>query len=123
MKRMNLVDMTVDQLVERFEAIALAQDDALMDRDNARFSRLFRQMEDVKTELRSRSGDQRRALTALYDHPNPQVRLKAAKATLAVEPQAARRLVEAIAESHEFPQAGDAGMTLLALDRGTFKPT
>lgn len=52
-----------------------------------------------------------------------QVRLKAAKNTLAVAPQAARETLEAIANSHEFPQAGEAGMSLWNLDQGVFKPT
>jgi hypothetical protein len=80
-------------------------------------------MEDVKRELKARDGDQRRALLRLYDHPNAQVRLKAVKATLAVAPERARRMLEIMAESHEYPQAGDAGMTIDALDRGIFKPT
>src|SRR5262249_46404110 len=68
-------------------------------------------------------GDQRRALLPLYDHPNAQVRLKAVKATLAVAPERARRMLEIIADSREYPQAGDAGMTIDALDQGIFKPT
>jgi hypothetical protein len=59
----------------------------------------------------------------LYDHPNAQVRLKAATATLGVVPEAARALIEDIASSRKFPQAGDAGMTLDALDRGIFQPS
>jgi uncharacterized protein DUF2019 len=51
------------------------------------------------------------------------VRLTAAKATLAVSPDAARRLLRSIADSKEYPQAGDAGMSLVNLDRGIFKPT
>jgi hypothetical protein len=115
--------MTVDQLVERFTAIALDQDKALLRSDHARFNRLFDEMESVKRELKGRSSDLRRALLALYDHPNAQVRLKAVKATPAVEPLAARRMLEIIADSREYPQAGDAGMTLDALDSGVFKPT
>ncbi len=87
------------------------------------FNRLYHQMDDVRTELKTRSGDQRRALMQLYAHPNIQVRLKAAISTLAVAPKEARDLIEAIANSHQFPQAGDAGMTLSGLDDGTFKPT
>ena len=123
MKRTGLADMTVDELVRRFEVITLAQDEATRDDDNERYARLFRQMEEVKQELKRRAGDQRRALMSFYDHPNAQVRLKAAKATLAVAPVEARRLIQAIADSHEFPQAGEAGMTLVNLDRGIFKPT
>jgi hypothetical protein len=52
-----------------------------------------------------------------------QVQLQAAKLTLAVESDEARRKIEAIASSRWLPQSGDAGMCLLNLDRGIFKPT
>jgi ribosomal protein L29 len=122
-KRLKLQDLSVDQLLERFTAIALEQDQAVLMDEIARFNKLFDQMDAVKKELRSRSGDQRRALLALYDHPNIQVRLKAAVGTLAVEPESARKLLQSIADSREYPQAADAGMTLGELDRGIFKPT
>jgi hypothetical protein len=80
-------------------------------------------LEDVESELKSREGDQRSTLLALFDHPNVQVRLTAAKAALAVAPKEARAQLQKLRESHEFPQAGDAGMTLRALDEGIFKPT
>jgi Domain of unknown function (DUF2019) len=120
-KRIN--EMTVDQLVAHFIAIALDQDKAIAVDDNAKFNRLFEQMEAIKRELKARDGDQRRALLRLYDHPNAQVRLKAVKATLAVAPERARRMLEIIAESGEFPQAGEAGLSLVNLQRGIFKPT
>lgn len=120
---MTVEKLTVEQLVERFVSIGLAQDDALLKDETGRFNRLFGQMDAIKEELKSRPGDERRALLALYNHPNLQVRLKAVKATLAVAPQAARQALEAIANSHEFPQAGEAGMSLWNLDRGVFKPT
>jgi Domain of unknown function (DUF2019) len=123
MKRAKLQDMTVDQLVERFTAIALEQDKALLRNEYAKFNRLFEQMEEVKRELKERDGDQRRALLRLYDHPNAQVRLKAVKATLAVAPERARRMLEIIAESRVYPQAGEAGMSIDNLERGIFKPT
>jgi len=123
MKRSKLQDMTVNQLVERFTAITLEQDNALLRNEYAKFNRLFEQMEDVKRELKARDGDQRRALLPLYNHPNAQARLKAVKATLAVAPERARRMLEIIAESGEFPQAGEAGMSLVNLERGIFKPT
>jgi hypothetical protein len=123
MKRQNLRDMSVDQSVERFTSITLDQDEALRTSSHAKYNRLFDEMEAVKQELRARQGDQRRALLRLYDHPNAQVRLKAVKATLALAPDLARRMLQTIAESREYPQAGDAGMTIDALGRGIFKPT
>ena len=115
--------MAVDQLVVRFAAITAAQDDALLGNELTKFNRLFDRMMEVSEELKGRPGDQRRALMTLYSHPNIQVQLQAAKLTLAVESDEARRKIEAIASSRWLPQSGDAGMCLLNLDRGIFKPT
>jgi hypothetical protein len=123
MKRVQLTDMTVADLVERFAQIGVAQDQALLSGDIGKFNRLFDRMGDVSNELKSRQGDQRRALMVLYNYPNMQVRLKAAKHTLAVAPVEARRQIETIAASNWMPQAGDAGMSLWNLDRGVYKPT
>ncbi len=48
MKRLKLADMTVDQLVERFTAITLDQDKAILRNEHAKFNRLFSEMEAVK---------------------------------------------------------------------------
>jgi hypothetical protein len=119
----DLARLDVPTLVDRFVALALQQDRALLDDDIRKFNRIFDQMEAVKSELKARPGDQRSALLPLLDHPHVHVRLKAAKATLAVAPEVARNALQAIRESREYPQAGDAGMTLICLDRGIFKPT
>ena len=121
-KQPSLPDMTIDQLVERFSDLALEQDKALLGENIPRINQLSESIEEVKSELQGREGDQRRALLRLYDHPNAQVRLKAVKATLAVEPVVARRMLEIIADSREYPQAGDAGMSILSLERGIYKP-
>src|ERR1700712_2133442 len=111
MKRSNVHAMTAAQLVERFISIALDESQAELVDDSAKLRRLFWQMESVEDELKVRPGDQRQILTRLYDHPNAQVRLKAAKATLAVAPEAARRVLQFIKDRREYPQALDAGMT------------
>jgi hypothetical protein len=79
-------------------------------------------MVEIQNELRARSGDQRRALMALYRYPNMQVRVQAARATLAVAPQAARQMVEEIAASNWPPQCFHANMCLWALGEGIFVP-
>lgn len=112
-----------DALVEQFSEIAVAQDQALLRSELSEYNHLYKTMRLIEDELRRRAGDQRRALVALYEHKNAQVRLQAAGATLAVEPDAARGVMESIAASKTFPQAGHAGMTLDALERGIFKPT
>lgn len=123
MKGNDLKEMAVGELVDRFVALALAQDQALLGGRYAEFNRLFDQMESVEQALRAREGDQRRQLLPLYHHPNAQVRLKAVKATLAVAPDDARRMLQTIADSREYPQAGEAGMSLINLARGIFKPS
>jgi hypothetical protein len=123
MKATQLQDMSIKHLTECFVEIGIAQDQALLADDLTRFNRLFDQMQAIVQELRARDGDQRRALLALYDHPNMQVRLKAVKNTLALSPQAGRAMLEEIANSNHFPQAGEAGMSLTNLDQGVFKPT
>ena len=122
MKNQNLRGWTVAELVNRFTAICVEQDKALFGDEVAKFNRLFGQMVAIRDELKSRPGDQRSALLALFEHPNLQVRLQAAKATLAVAPAAARRMIELIQEWGRQPYAGDAGMCLVNLDRGIFVP-
>jgi hypothetical protein len=121
-KRVKLEDMTIDELVERFAEIGIAQDQAELMGEIGKFNNLYRQMDATEKELRKRGREARLALLRLYDHPNMQVRLKAAKRTLGVAPEAARKAIQEIYDSKWYPQAGEAGMTLWNLDRGVFKP-
>ncbi|MCR4266095.1 DUF2019 domain-containing protein [Nitratireductor sp. ZSWI3] len=114
--------MTVKELIERFAEIGVAQDEALLDNETAKFNKLYREKIAIETELRDRPGDQRHHLMALYAHPNMQVRLNAANSTFAIDMTRARAQLEAIAASKQFPQAGDAGMALWAIDEGISKP-
>jgi len=123
MTKSALQRMAVDELVQQFAALALEQDDALLGNDIAQVNRLFRKLEDVEDELKARPGDQRQALLVLYHHSNPQVQVKAAKATLAVAPAAARQVLEIVSDTCNGPQRLEAGMCLWNLDRGFFKPT
>ncbi|MGH6838729.1 MAG: DUF2019 domain-containing protein [Methylocella sp.] len=122
MKQAKLEQMTVDDLVERFAEIGVAQDHAELMGEMGKFNRLFDQMNDVDQELRKRGLQARLALLRLYDHPNMQVRMNAAKSTLGVAPDAARKVIQAIYDSKWYPQALDAGMSLRNLDSGVFKP-
>ncbi len=123
MKRAKLQDMSVTDLVERFVAIALAQDRALLWDETAKYNRLYDQMDEVKAELKNRASDERHALLPLHAHPNAQVRLKAAIATLAVAPESARSVLQAISDRDEYPQAAYARGMLRALEEGRYKPT
>ncbi len=118
----SLHDRTLDQLVDQFVAIAAAQGQALLRLEIGKANQLYDQLQRVVGELKSRDGDQRGALMRLYGHSDAQVRLKAAKATLAVAPDIARAMLQKIADSREYPQAGEAGMSISNLEKGIFKP-
>lgn len=122
MKQAKLDEMTIDELAERFAEIGIAQDQAELMGEIGKFNRLFDQMHAVDIELRARGPAARLALLRLFDYPNMQVRLQAAKRTLGVAPEAARKVIQAIYDSKWYPQAGEAGMSLWNLDRGVFKP-
>jgi hypothetical protein len=119
----NLQGLTVDQLVQRFIEIGIAQDQAERYENYDEYNRLYALMTAVDNELRARGNDARLALLKLYDHANMQVRLKAAIYTLPVAPKAARDAIEAISLSNDFPQAGDAGILLQSYDEGRYNPT
>jgi nitrogen regulatory protein PII len=124
MKPIRVARLTVPELVGRFAAIGIEQDKAQEQGstgDIASYNRLYLQMDAVVKELKKRG--ERQALIALFDHPDMQVRLMAAKFTLAVAPERARQMLKSIATSQRQPQAGDAGMSLSNLDRGVFVPT
>ena len=122
MIRKSLQQMSISELVDLFTEIALAQDAASLRDEIAKYNRLFKEMSAVSAELKSRPGDQRRALVALYRSDNMQVRLKAAIHTLAVAPTEARSALRVIADTKWSPQCLDAGMSL-RLESGVFKPT
>lgn len=120
--RLNDHSIATSELVDRFADNCIDQNKALFDDDISRFNRLYKTMVLIRDVLKSRPGDQRRELRKLFDHDDLQVRLQAATVALAVAPQEARSVIEKIAASQRFPQAGDAGMTLWNLDRGVFVP-
>jgi hypothetical protein len=123
MKRSDLRDLTSDQLIERYVGIALDQDRALLLDEISKFNSLYDEREGLERELKGRTGDQRRELLSLFGHPNAQVRLNAAIATLALEPQAARQALQTISDWHEYPQAAHARGMLSALNAGTYRPS
>jgi hypothetical protein len=122
MKRVKLEDMTIDQLVDRYAEICIAEDEAELMDEMDKFKHLFEQMRAVDAELRARGNDARLALLRLFDHPNLQVRLQAAKGTLGIAPVEARQVIQTISDWKLQPYALEAGMTLRNLDNGVFRP-
>jgi hypothetical protein len=117
-----LKTMSVTELVELFRDFAIEQDKAMLYGEQRRVNALVWKLENVAEELKSREGDQRTALMRLYEHANAQVRVNAIKNTLAVAPEEARRALEMLAASKEYPAAGETGTSVWALDEGIFKP-
>jgi hypothetical protein len=123
MTQANPQKMSIEQLVDRFVGIALDQDEAIRKEKNTKFNRLFREMRIIEDELKDRPGDQRSSLVRFLKHPNAQVRLRAAIATLALKPDAARMTLQNISDLNEYPQAPDARGMLRALDDGSYTPS
>lgn len=111
------------ELVQRFLLIGLAQYEAAYVIDTKKYTRLYGSMQDIRSELRRRDGDQRRALLPLLDHPNVQVRMMAANTLLAIFPDLARKALESVRDSDIDPQCADARGMLRALDDGSYVPS
>lgn len=123
MSRVNLKPLSTNDLLLLFERLCVEQYDSLDREEYAAFNRRYNRIQAIEDELKSRPGDQRRILMKLFGHPNMQVRLTAARANLAVDYPAARREIQDIADSKWGPQCGDAGMTLIYLDNGVYRPS
>lgn len=121
-RRRSLADEGTEELVAFFTTMAVDQNNALRRYETGKYNRLYHQMAKVTAELKSRDGDQRRALMPLYQHPNPTVRFKSAMATLALAPLEARRVLQTIKDRKEFPIAMYASQMLNALDEGRYTP-
>jgi hypothetical protein len=106
-----------------FVANCLEQDDAYWDDGVARMTRLLRELWKIRDELASREGDHRRALLPLLSaKQHPQVRYRAAAATLALAPVEARKTLVEIDEVEEGPRALDVGFLLSQYDQGRYVP-
>lgn len=114
---------SVEDLVALFAGIAVKQNVALENFRSSEYNRLYGLMEEVEAQLKSREGDQRRALMLLYRHSNPTVCFKAAIATFALAPDEARDVLQLIKNRKEFPIAMNASQMLSAIDEGRYIPT
>lgn len=115
-----LNELSVGQLVDQFLKITLAQYDAEFEPN--KYNKLYDRMVEVRGELKRRAGDQRSALVPLFSHQNPQVRFMAAVAMLKLVPDAAQTVLQALADSKEYPQAANAIGILRALEEGRYVP-
>jgi hypothetical protein len=122
MSRKALSEWSDEELVARFLAISLEQDEAIRIDQSRKYNRLYEEMLGVTEELKKRPGNPRQALLAFLDHRNPQVRLKAAIHTLAVDRDRALAALQTIRDRREYPQSADAWGIMDALAEGRFTP-
>ncbi len=113
--------LSADELVVLFESLALRQHTSNQEGDTPAYNKIYFRLKDIGTELRSRSGDQRRMLLPLLSHKTAWVRYVAAINTLVVAPIEARNVINdlAVKSNNEFATAY-ARATVNALERGTF---
>ena len=120
--RKSISDLTTEELVVLFIDLSLEMKRADDWMENGAYNRAYDKQRKVTVELRERSGDERRALLPLLAHPNIQVRLDAATATLALSP-AATEAMQGIASLGYCWQAIRARDMLQAIEKGTWTPT
>ena len=108
--------MTIEQLVRFFAEISAAQGEAIELLGTTKANRLVTRMVAVRDELARRPDDGLAALATLFSHPNVWARYNSANMLLDQMAATARPVIQANAESNDFPIAGHAGMTLSFFD-------
>lgn len=117
MKPRNFTGMSVDELIVLYAELSGEQGRVLDGCGPSRMvNRLVLQTFAIRDELARRAKDGEKVLARLFAHPDPWVRYNAASAALDVLGAEARKVIQAIADSKEFPVAGHAGMTLSLFD-------
>ena len=117
MRPRNLTEMSVDELVLLYAKLSGEQGRVLDGCGPSKIvNRLVLETSDIRDELARRAKDGEKVLTRLFTHPNPWVRYCAARAALDVIGAEARKVIQTIADSKEYPVAGHAGMTLSLFD-------
>ncbi|MBB5050554.1 enoyl reductase-like protein [Afipia massiliensis] len=116
MTRFDVASLTIEGLLERYAQLSIRQGAAADLVKTSLVNRLGDQIYEISKELKRRPDDRGRALMKLFDHPNVQVRLNAARSLMSVFPEEARQQIQAIANSGSYPQSIDAGLYLSSLD-------
>ena len=123
MTQTRLAEASSQELTELYLNYAVKQDHALLHDEITNYNKIYRKIDAIEQELRSRSGDQRSVLMPFLSHRNAQVRYNAAGALLKIAPAQARQVLQSIIADKEFPQAGYAASLLGNLADGRFTPT
>ena len=123
MSKARLARLSNAELVALFREYAIMQERVLLDSNTRKYNKLYDKMAAIDAELRGRGLEARKALLTLLSDKNGRVRYAAAVKSLGVDRDRAIAALREIEAFCKMPEAGDAGMTLLHLERGIFKPT
>jgi hypothetical protein len=116
MSELNYSQMSIDELLARFEGACLKQYDAFLTYDIETINANFWILVAIKDELKARGLQARRSLLRLLSHENPQVRLQAAKFVYPAAPEEAKACLQDLRKARLPDQSLDAGMTLRRLE-------
>ena len=106
------------QLIKMFSGAARMMGAAVLDSNSRTATKAFRRMETVSDALQRRGKSS--ALIHLLDDQERFVRYYAAQFLLKIAPDRARAVIEGNAKFWFDAVAGDAAMTLRAVDRGDY---
>ncbi|HLY89371.1 MAG TPA: DUF2019 domain-containing protein [Acetobacteraceae bacterium] len=120
---MKLDKLTTDELVAQFVSLSEQQYLLMLNDDFKKFNHLFDKQTEIDKELRKRGIEARLELTKLFNHPNIQVRLSAAKRSLGVARESALDVLRQIIKEDFGPFRLRAGMTVALVEDGTVEPT
>lgn len=115
--------MTASDITLEFEKTCIAQDKFIVHRQSSKYNKSIERLWAMVDELGRRIPDQRSVLRRFYNHPNREVRFQAARHSLAIFPDEARKVLQIISDRDEYPQAANARLALQKLDDGTLIPT
>ncbi|WP_404934746.1 DUF2019 domain-containing protein [Nitratireductor sp. L15S-10] len=105
-------DASDEAMLQRFIELSLTQHEALLYLETGPYNRAYMKINKLVEELEARTGDQRHVLVDLFDHPNPQVRLNAAKYAHPLFPEESIQVVQSIIDAKKYPQEAHARSAL-----------
>jgi plasmid replication initiation protein len=120
---MKLDKLAIDELVAIFVSSSEQQYELILDDEINKYNRLVEKQDEIIKELRKRGVEARLELTKLFDHPNIQVRLNAARRSIGVAREPALNVLRQIVKEDFGPFRLDAGMTVALVEDGTIIPT
>lgn len=116
-------NLTTDELITLFVSLSERQYPLTLNDEVKLATLLVRQQDEIGKELRRRGVEARLELTKLFDHPNIQVRMNAAKRSLGIARDPALNVLRQITKEDFGAFRLSAGMTIALVEDGTINPT